>query len=274
MSKKYIFQTKQEETEDQWISISDIMTVLMVIFLFISILYIKRIQQQIQIIKQANLAIQEISKEYIDYKQIIYEKLKKEFNQDLKKWSAELLKDPIVIRFLSPEIMFQSGKSDLQPHFKNILYDFCPRYFTVLNQFKKLIEEVRIEGHTSFEWEGAKTKIEAYFKNLKLSQNRTISVLEYCVSIGSLRSNVRSWTVKKATANGLSSSKPLCFSDSDQCRNRNRRVEFRAQIASTEVLDKINAKLIKMNQDKMTLPKNRQLENTAPTNKPIKNKLF
>ena len=251
MSKKYIFKTK-EETEEQWISISDIMTVLMVIFLFISILYIKRIQQQIIIIKQANLAIKEINKEYIDYKDIIYEKLKKEFDQDLKKWSAVLLKDPIVIRFLSPEIMFQAGKSELQPYFKNILYDFCPRYFTVLNQFKKFIEEVRIEGHTSFEWEGAKTKTEAYFNNLKLSQNRTISVLEYCVSIPYLRASVRNWTIKKATANGLSSSKPLCFSDSDQCRNRNRRVEFRAQISSDEVLDKINKEL-KMNQEKLKI---------------------
>ncbi|MDE0091927.1 MAG: OmpA family protein [Oligoflexia bacterium] len=226
--------------------ISDIMTVLMVIFLFISILYIKRIQQQMEIITKANEAIQEISKEYVDHKQIIYDLLKNEFEQDLKKWSAELLKDPIVIRFLSPEIMFHAGKSTIQPQFKNILLDFCPRYFSILNKFQKLIEEVRIEGHTSFEWYGAKTKLEAYFNNLKLSQNRTISVFQYCVTIRSLKPNIRNWITKNATANGLSSSKPLCLSDSINCRSLNRRVEFRVQIESEDILDKINKNLIKM----------------------------
>ncbi|MCZ0931618.1 MAG: OmpA family protein, partial [Oligoflexia bacterium] len=195
---KNIFKSKQEETDAQWMPISDIMTVLMVIFLFISILYIKRIQQQIQIIQKSNEAIQEISKEYTDYKQIIYDHLKKEFNEDLKKWDAELLKDPIVIRFLSPEIMFHAGKSTIQPRYRGILQDFCPRYFTVLNRFKKLIEEIRIEGHTSLEWHGAKTKIEAYFKNLRLSQNRTISVLEYCIAV-KLKPHIRKWTIKHAT---------------------------------------------------------------------------
>ena len=253
---KNIFKFKQEDTEAEWISISDIMTVLMIVFLFISILYIKRIQQQMQLIKNANEAIHEITKEYTDHKQIIYDQLKKEFDKDLKKWGVKLLKDPIIIRFLSPDIMFHAGKSTIQPHFKNILQDFCPRYFTVLNQFKKLIEEVRIEGHTSFEWQGAKTQLEAYFKNLKLSQNRTISVLEYCITIRNLKPDIKNWTIKKATANGLSSSKPLCFSDSVSCRSLNRRVEFRAQIKSEDILNKINKNLIKIHQKKELQPSN------------------
>ena len=250
MSKKNLKSlfTLKKESEDQWISISDIMTVLMIIFLFISILYIKRIQQQIKIIKQANSAIHEISKEHTDHKQIIYDLLKEEFDKDLKKWGAKLLKDPIVIRFLSPEIMFHSGKSTIQPYFKNILFEFCPRYFSVLSRFKKRIEEVRIEGHTSFEWQGAKTQLEAYFNNLKLSQNRTISVLEYCIAVKALQSNIRSWTIKNATANGLSSSRPLCLSDSPACRNLNRRVEFRVQIKNEDILNKINKNLQKIHQ--------------------------
>ena len=250
MSKNNILKTDQEDSSSQWISISDVMTVLMIIFLFISILYIKRIQQQMQLIKEANSAIHEITKEYTDHKQIIYDQLKKEFDKDLKKWGAKLVKDPIIIRFLSPDIMFHAGKSSIQPHFKNILQDFCPRYFTVLNKFTKLIEEVRIEGHTSFEWQGAKTKLEAYFKNLKLSQNRTISVLEYCINIKNLKPNIQNWTIKKATANGLSSSKPLCFSDNVSCRSLNRRVEFRAQIKSEDILNKINRNLIKIHHKK------------------------
>ena len=244
---KNIFQSRQKDEDTQWIPISDVMTVLMIVFLFISILYIKRVQYQMQLIKKANEAIQKVNKEYVDHKQIIYDQLNKEFNKDLKKWDAELVKDPIVFRFLSPEIMFHAGKSTIQPQFKKILTDFCPRYFTVLNQFKKMIEEIRIEGHTSFEWHGARTKTEAYFNNLKLSQNRTISVLQHCVNIRSLKQGIKNWTITKATANGLSSSRPLCSSDSVSCRTRNRRVEFRAQIDSEDVLDQINKNLITIN---------------------------
>ena len=240
-----IFKGNQGETEEQWISISDIMTVLMIFFLFISIIYIKKIQEQVQEIQKANSAIQEISKEHIDHKQVIYDALKKEFDKDLKKWRAELLRNPITIRFLSPNIMFHSGKSGIQPYFKNILLDFCPRYFSILKQSKNIIEEVRIEGHTSFEWQGAETQLEAYFNNLKLSQNRTISVLEYCINIKNLQLDIKDWTLKHATANGLSSSKPLCFSDTLACRNYNRRVEFRVQIKNESFLDRINKNLLR-----------------------------
>lgn len=240
---------KEQEAEVQWISISDIMTVLMIIFLFISILYMKRIQSQMQAIQEANQAIKEANKEYTDHKKVIYESLKREFEEDLKKWDAELQEDPIVIRFLSPEIMFHSGKSLLRPQFKTILHDFCPRYFAVLNQFSKAIEEIRIEGHTSFEWHGSKSKTEAYFKNMKLSQGRTRSVLQYCVTIKSLGAELKDWATKNLTANGLSSSKPLCtLSDSVNCRAQNRRVEFRAQIDSESVLSRINEKLNRISQ--------------------------
>lgn len=250
---KNLFKSGQEDMETQWISISDIMTVLMIIFLFVSILYMKRIQQQVQKLRQVNEAVREINKEYIDYKEVIYDSLKREFKEDLKKWEAELQKDPIVIRFLSPDIMFHSGKSDIQPRFKKILHDFCPRYFSVLSRFQKIIEEIRIEGHTSFEWEGAATKTEAYFKNMKLSQGRTRSVLQYCVTIKNLKMGIKNWATKHLTANGLSSSKPLCSVDGDNCRIRNRRVEFRAQINREEVLDRINRNLSQIQQKDTSL---------------------
>ena len=154
-----------------------------------------------------------------------------------------MLKDPVIIRFLSPDIMFLSGKSSLQPRFKKILQDFCPRYFSVLSQFKKSIEEIRIEGHTSFEWYGAKTKTDAYFKNMKLSQGRTRSVLQYCVTLKGLNHDIKSWATNILTANGLSSSKPLCLETSANCRARNRRVEFRLQADRDTVLNAIRRNL-------------------------------
>ena len=78
---------------------------------------------------------------------------------------------------------------------------------------------------------------------MKLSQNRTRSVLQYCVTIKNLKLETKNWATKHLTANGLSSSKPLCSADSIDCWTRNRRVEFRAQINREKVLNKINKNL-------------------------------
>lgn len=215
----------------EWISISDMMTGLMIVFLFISVLYMSQIQKKHE-------QVQKITKEYINYKEEIYKKLIKEFEQDLKKWKAEIIKKSLVIRFLSPNVMFDPMKSVIKPEFKKILSNFCPRYFKVLYNFKEFIEEIRIEGHTSKEWIGVSYK-EAYFKNMELSQNRTRSVLQYCTTIKKLKKRINNWATRKLTANGLSSSRPICKDDTLKCRSKNRRVEFRIQINESNILDDI-----------------------------------
>ena len=91
-----------------------------------------------------------------------------------------------------------------------------------------IIEEIRIEGHTSIEWEGEPSPRKAYFNNLELSQDRTRKVAEY------LLSNIKdeklfNWTKSYVTANGLSSSKPILKTDGQENKIRSRRVEFRVK---------------------------------------------
>lgn len=224
----------------EWLSISDMMTGLMIIFLFISVIYI---QQSLKHVEEIDKAI----KKYIKYKTLIYNDLKKEFNEDLKiwdenknefdkdpkKWDAELVKDSLIIRFLSPQIMFNPGEIIIKPGFKKILSDFCPRYLNLLHKFN-FIDEIRIEGHTSSEWEGLSPD-EAYFKNMALSQNRARSVLKYCFEIVRHNPKIKKWAIERLTANGLSSSRPICKEDTVRCRARNRRVAFRVQIKSIEL---------------------------------------
>ena len=223
----------------EWISISDMMTGLMMVFLFLSILYMNQIQKEseerIKDTKKSAAKINKLTQEYMNYKVLILNKLKEEFQKDLRKWNAEIIEDSLVIRFLSPDIMFNPMESLIKKNFKGILNDFCPRYFKLLYEFRKGIEEIRIEGHTSDEWYGVSRK-EAYFKNMKLSQDRTRSVLNYCVSIQRIENNVNDWTIETLTANGLSSSRSICKEDTIRCRSLNRRVEFRIQINESSVL--------------------------------------
>ena len=46
-----------------------------------------------------------------------YEALE-EFRADLSAWNAEIEKETLTIRFLSPEILFESGKADLTLDFE------------------------------------------------------------------------------------------------------------------------------------------------------------
>ena len=227
----------------EWISISDMMTGLMMVFLFISILYMNQIQKEseekIKDTKESVKKVNQLTQEYMNYKVLILKKLKEEFQKNLKEWNAEIVEDSLIIRFLSPDVMFDAGKSTIRRKFKNILNNFCPRYFKILYEFKKGIEEIRIEGHTSDEWEGLPKK-EAYFQNMELSQDRTRSVLHYCVTIKSVEENINDWAIKQLTANGLSSSRPICKENNTiRCRTLNRRVDFRIQINESSVLYKV-----------------------------------
>ena len=60
---------------------------------------------------------------------------------------------------------------------------------------------------------------------MKLSQDRTRSVLQYCLTL--LNNDKELWIRERATANGLSSVKPISENETEAGRKQNRRVEFR-----------------------------------------------
>ena len=183
-----------------------------------------------------------VVKEYELTKRDMLLALQKEFSKDLKQWNAEILGD-MTIRFNDPSVLFATGSSELRPRFKQVLGEFFPRYITLLNsaQFKNTVKEIRIEGHTSAFWNGAKNEKEAYFKNMELSQARTRSALEYLMSLSKVQNN-QDWLIQHMTANGLSSSHPL---SADASKNANQRVEFRIVTNASEKMDLIAHKLSK-----------------------------
>ncbi len=230
MKNSSIFGQASAGSEDQWLSVSDLMAGLMVIFLFIAITYIR------PIVETQN-KIREIVVTWNASEVDINKALENEFRDDLKRWNAELDGKTLTIRFKSPEVLFESATSTLKPEFQKILTEFFPRYVSVLSNFRHAIAEVRVEGHTSSEWVGAKSSEDAYFKNMALSQARTRSVLEYGLGVAGLNEN-KSWIQSLLTANGLSSSK-LIRQNNVENRKASRRVEFRVRTNTKEQIIKI-----------------------------------
>lgn len=227
------FLNKKNE-EENWLSVSDLMAGLMMVFLFISIIYSQKAEE-----RQMNVT--QIVNEWQDSELSIYNALLNEFENDLTRWDAIIEKETLTIRFNAPEILFQSGKADLEEKFKVILKDFMPRYLFLLHDnFKDNISEIRIEGHTSSDWKGKSNK-DAFIKNMELSQSRTRSVLDFSLNIDEIN-KIDLWTTKTLSANGLSSSK-LIIKDNEEDKKASRRVEFAIRTKTKEalfnILDKI-----------------------------------
>jgi len=170
--------------------------------------------------------IEEIAITYNRLQDDLYNDLRNEFHDDLPKWNAILDRTNLSVRFREPKVLFEAGRADIRPRFKEILNSFFPRYIRILTnpKYKDDIEEIRIEGHTSSDWRDADLDT-AYFNNMALSQARTRSVLHYVLMLPEIDKD-RDWLKKDLTANGLSSSKLILVGNRED-HEESRRVEFR-----------------------------------------------
>lgn len=216
MSKRFI---DIEDNNQFGLSTGDLMAALLLIFVLLLIGTMLKLQEEFD-------SKSDIAERYKELQIDIYNDLYEEFETDLETWQAEI-DSTLTIRFKEPDVLFDAGKSDLKDSFSEILSDFFPRYIRVLRNEKYIdhIEEIRIEGHTSNEWKNTKDQELTYFYNMKLSQDRTRSVLKYCLYL--LPDNELTWTKKRTTANGLSSVKPIADNSTVLGRKQNRRVEFK-----------------------------------------------
>ena len=209
------------DSESHWISISDLMSVLMMVFLFIAVSYMLNVTEEKNKIEQIAITYNKLQEE-------LYQDLQQEFGEDLEKWNASIDKKTLSVKFDAPEVLFAFGSAHLRNRFRTILSNFFPRYVSILTSEKYLneIEEIRIEGHTSSQWNSNTYPQEAYIGNMELSQDRTREVLAFVLLLDEVKEQ-RSWIKEKLTANGLSSSKLILKADSTEDSQRSRRVEFR-----------------------------------------------
>ena len=222
-----------EDKSSHWISISDMMSGIMMIFVMIAVAFMVTLENEKKQLEIQNEKMKILAQNYSNLQQELYEDLMEEFGKDLKKWDAFIDEDT-TIRFQKQDILFGLGQKKVKERFQNILDDFFPRYIAILyrEKYRDSIEEIRIEGHTSKDWEGAQSLERRYLGNAELSQERSFQVLKYCFSLASIASK-REWLIGLLRANGVSFAKPL---SSDEL---SRRVEFQASFKANEQILKI-----------------------------------
>lgn len=221
-----------------WMSVSDLMTGLMVIFLFIAIAYMIRVRDDIS--------------KYTDTKDEIYNNLKNKFS-DVEMANGVVSVNPdLSMRFLQATTQFASGQRTLPPAFELTLDSVMPKYLDVLvnlnDTLKAQLKEIRIEGHTDDIGIPLVHK-DPYRANLILSQERARNVLFHILDIieqSNYAEEDKLLLQHLLTANGYSFNRALDSSGneifgSDRAidKNKSRRVEIRIITDEKAVLEKL-----------------------------------
>ncbi len=219
-----------------WLSVSDLMTGLMMIFLFIAIAYIKQVDSN-----------QTILKDFVENKQELHDKLIDKFKTESED-SIIAIGGDLSMRFQKAESLFDDGSWELRPEFKVQLAQILPKYLDILlnDSLKYKIREIRIEGHTN-DVPFPSIDSDPYMANLILSQRRALSVMYFLRNLSEYESY--SEEDKKLleywfTANGLSYGHALDHNGDYASltglpidREKSRRVEFRIITSGEELLE-------------------------------------
>lgn len=215
-----------------WISNTDLISGMFVIFLFIAV----ALMQQSEAMRETVIGITDESNKAIIQ---LRENIKKRFSEEEIVRYHLNTDEPGYAYFNDGDTKFAQGSAEIPESFKNDLRIFLPKYLEAVAACdEKSIKEIRIEGHTSSEWSADMDPNAAYFYNMKLSQERTRAIIEYAFTLPELvpYHNIMK---TKLTANGLSSSHLILNEDNTENANASRRIEFRIVANDKLTIDKI-----------------------------------
>lgn len=235
-----------DEETSYWLSYSDMMAALLLIFVLIislTMMQAKRQyeekeqelaknQQQIEEQKEQIKSQQEQLDKIIGIRGELIEALRDEFEGSDLKVSVDSQTGAIAF---DSHVLFDSGKFDIKETGAAFLDAFLPRYFNVLlgDGFREYVSEIIIEGHTDSN--------SSYMYNLEISQQRALSVAKYCLdeTTSTLTAKQIDELKKIVTANGRSYSNLIYNEDGKENQAASRRVEFKFRLKDEEMVEEM-----------------------------------
>ena len=141
---------------------------------------------------------------------------------------------------LDSAIFFETNSNVIKDSGKELLSRFLPVYLGVLMspEYTDYVGEIIIEGHTDSDG--------TYITNLKLSQNRALSVAEYCLNLLNGNRSRQELFKELLTAKGRSFSDLVRNPDGTENKDASRRVEFKFRLKDSEMIDEMNRILTQM----------------------------
>ncbi|MBQ9944758.1 MAG: OmpA family protein [Clostridia bacterium] len=135
---------------------------------------------------------------------------------------------------LDSAVFFDVNSNTIKDSGKDILNRFLPIYLSVLMrpEYRDYVGEIVIVGHTD--------TAGSYISNLKLSQNRALSVAEFCLQMPGLSNAQRLMLQDLMTAQGRSYSDPVYNPDGTVNMEASRRVEFKFRLKDEEMIAEMN----------------------------------
>lgn len=135
---------------------------------------------------------------------------------------------------LDSAVFFQTNSDEIREDGQELLNRFIPVYLGVLLQpeYQDYLGEIIIEGHTD--------TVGTYMNNLRLSQDRALSVAIYCLEMPALNHSQRTLLQNILTATGRSYSDPVYNADGTVNLDASRRVEFKFSLKDAEMIDAMN----------------------------------
>lgn len=224
-----------EQGDSEWISFSDIMTALMLVFLLISILMIHQVES-----KYKDPLI-----EFVNIKEDLYQDLKKAFQAKEDDLDIVIGKD-LSIKFREIETLFDQDSFILKNTFKTKLDIFLPIYFYVINKdkYKDDIKELRIEGHTA----GYSPLHNTNLQLVKLSQARSNAIFQYILDSEyyiSLNNGDKNKLFFWLSSNGFGKGRAIddnsffVYNSKQDISMNSRRIEFKLITNSGELIEEI-----------------------------------
>lgn len=241
---KYKYRENDEEKFNYWLSIGDLMSGTLIIFIFLFILQIlnvnKKLAEKEDLIN--NLGSLEKKVQELKYKSDNLEKVlgikQTIIALIIEKFKNENLKIDVDNKTgnikLDDKILFNLGSAELKPEGKEFLKKFIPRYVEIFlgdENIRKYVTQIVIEGHTD--------DIGTYLYNLDLSQKRASNVVKFIYSDEMPEFKWKEELKKIITANGRSKVLPIKNSNGSINRSKSRRVEFQFRLDDEKANEEI-----------------------------------
>ncbi len=223
---KYKTDAHGEDSNVFWVTMSDLLLGLVVVFLVLFVFAITGFTQN-KVNKQ--------EKQYEVTEKIAEELQKNNIKVDVDKFSGRIK--------ISDLELFALNSSELSEKGKAYMSKFVPVYLNTIMKDKKIRENITgiiIEGHTDSQtFAGAKSEEEKYYRNMDLSLKRASAVAQYIVfSKYSGKEAYQKDLFKLLSIEGKGPSEPV-FVNGKEDYAKSRRVELKLMFKDQSILDSL-----------------------------------